>query len=32
MIHPGLSTRLRTLLEVMDDDVSVALADLGLTD
>jgi DNA-binding MarR family transcriptional regulator len=32
MIHPGLSTRLRTLLEAMDDDVSVALADLGLTD
>jgi DNA-binding MarR family transcriptional regulator len=32
MIHPGLSTRLRILLEAMDDDVAVALADLGLTD
>jgi DNA-binding MarR family transcriptional regulator len=32
MIHPGLSNRLRILLEAMDDDVSVALADLGITD
>jgi DNA-binding MarR family transcriptional regulator len=32
MIHPGLSTRLRLLLEAMDDDVAVALADLGITD
>jgi DNA-binding MarR family transcriptional regulator len=32
MIHPGLSTRLRVLLEAMDADVGVALADLGLTD
>jgi DNA-binding MarR family transcriptional regulator len=32
MIHPGLSTRLRILLEAMDADVGVALADLGLTD
>jgi DNA-binding MarR family transcriptional regulator len=32
VIHPGLSTRLRVLLEAMDADVGVALADLGLTD
>jgi DNA-binding MarR family transcriptional regulator len=32
MIHPGLSTRLRVLLETMDADVGLALADLGITD
>jgi DNA-binding MarR family transcriptional regulator len=32
VIHPGLSTRLRVLLEAMDADVGLALADLGLTD
>jgi DNA-binding MarR family transcriptional regulator len=32
VIHPGLGTRLRVLLETMDADVGVALADLGLTD
>jgi hypothetical protein len=32
VIHPGLSTRLRVLLDAMDADVGVALADLGLTD
>lgn len=32
MITPGLGTRLRALLESMDADVGVALADLGLTD
>lgn len=32
MITPGLGTRLRTLLESMDADVALALADLGLRD
>jgi DNA-binding MarR family transcriptional regulator len=32
MITPGLGTRLRALLESMDADVALALADLGLTD
>jgi DNA-binding MarR family transcriptional regulator len=31
-ITPGLGTRLRGLLEAMDSDVALALADLGLTD
>lgn len=32
MITPGLGTRLRVLLEAMDADVGLALADLGLRD
>jgi DNA-binding MarR family transcriptional regulator len=32
VITPGLSTRLRVLLETMDADVGVALSDLGLRD
>ena len=32
MITPGLGTRLRVLLESMDADVALALADLGITD
>ena len=32
MIHPGLDTRLRGLLEAMDADVGLALADLGVRD
>ncbi|HZC70817.1 MAG TPA: helix-turn-helix domain-containing protein [Jatrophihabitans sp.] len=32
MITPGLSTRVRVLLEAMDADVGLALADLGLRD
>lgn len=32
MISPGLGTRLRVLLESMDADVGLALADLGLRD
>lgn len=32
MITPGLATRLRVLLEQMDDDVALALSDLGLRD
>ena len=32
MIHPGLDTRLRSLLEAMDADVALALADLGVRD
>jgi DNA-binding MarR family transcriptional regulator len=32
MIHPGLDTRLRALLEAMDADVGLALADLGVRD
>lgn len=32
MITPGLGTRLRALLEAMDADVALALADLGLID
>ena len=32
MITPGLGTRLRVLLESMDADVGLALADLGLRD
>jgi DNA-binding MarR family transcriptional regulator len=32
VITPGLGTRLRVLLEEMDHDVALALADLGLTD
>jgi DNA-binding MarR family transcriptional regulator len=32
MIHPGLDSRLRGLLEAMDADVSLALADLGVRD
>jgi DNA-binding MarR family transcriptional regulator len=32
MIHPGLDTRLRGLLEAMDADVALALADLGIRD
>jgi DNA-binding MarR family transcriptional regulator len=32
VITPGLGTRLRLLLEAMDNDVAAALADLGLTD
>jgi DNA-binding MarR family transcriptional regulator len=32
MIHPGLDARLRNLLEAMDADVGLALADLGIRD
>jgi len=32
MIHPGLDTRLRNLLEAMDSDVGLALSDLGVRD
>lgn len=32
MIHPGLDARLRALLEAMDADVALALADLGVRD
>jgi DNA-binding MarR family transcriptional regulator len=32
MIHPGLDARLRTLLDAMDADVGLALADLGVRD
>jgi DNA-binding MarR family transcriptional regulator len=32
MIHPGLDSRLRALLEAMDADVALALADLGVRD
>jgi DNA-binding MarR family transcriptional regulator len=32
MIHPGLDTRLRALLDAMDSDVALALADLGVRD
>lgn len=32
MIHPGLDTRLRGLLEAMDSDVALALSDLGVRD
>jgi DNA-binding MarR family transcriptional regulator len=32
VITPGLSSRLRALLEAMDADVALALADLGLRD
>jgi DNA-binding MarR family transcriptional regulator len=32
MIHPGLDTRLRNLLDAMDSDVALALADLGVRD
>jgi DNA-binding MarR family transcriptional regulator len=32
VIHPGLGTRLRVLLEAMDADVALALSDLGLRD
>ena len=32
VITPGLATRLRVLLEQMDDDVALALSDLGLRD
>ena len=32
MIHPGLDSRLRGLLEAMDADVALALADLGVRD
>ena len=32
MITPGLATRLRIVLEQMDDDVALALSDLGLRD
>lgn len=32
MITPGLGTRLRLILDEMDADVGLALADLGLTD
>lgn len=32
VITPGLATRLRVLLEAMDSDVGLALADLGLRD
>jgi DNA-binding MarR family transcriptional regulator len=32
VIHPGLDTRLRALLDAMDADVGLALADLGVRD
>lgn len=32
MLTPALGTRLRVLLEAMDDDVALALSDLGLRD
>jgi DNA-binding MarR family transcriptional regulator len=32
MIHPGLDSRLRALLDAMDADVALALADLGVRD
>ena len=32
MLTPALGTRLRALLEAMDDDVALALSDLGLRD
>lgn len=32
MIHPGLDTRLRGLLDAMDADVALALSDLGVRD
>lgn len=32
MIHPGLDSRLRALLDAMDSDVALALADLGVRD
>lgn len=32
MLTPGLGTRLKALLDAMDDDVALALSDLGLRD
>jgi DNA-binding MarR family transcriptional regulator len=32
VIHPGLDARLRSLLDAMDSDVALALADLGIRD